>query len=71
MTENEALAALEAVGFPDVMCDAERAHFENLLILRAYVRGWTGDPLCQPASSVLVAFRQMRRERVSSVDRAS
>jgi hypothetical protein len=35
------------------------------LVLRAYVRGWTGDPLCQPPSAVLAAFRQMRRERTA------
>ena len=45
------------------MSDEERRHFENLLTLRAYVRGWTGDPLCQPFDSVSAAFRQMRQER--------
>ena len=27
------------------------------------VKGWTDDPLCQPAPSVLAAYRQMRTER--------
>jgi hypothetical protein len=48
MTEEQALAELEREQFPDVMSESERTHFENLLVLRAYVRGWTGDPLCQP-----------------------
>ena len=38
MTEDDALAALEREFFPASMTEAERQHFENLLVLRAYVR---------------------------------
>ena len=65
MTEHDALHELERLDFPDAMTDAERLHFENLLTLRAYIRGWTGDPLCQPADQVLMAYRQMQSERAS------
>jgi hypothetical protein len=41
----------------------DQRHFENILILRAYVLGWTGDPLEQPAASVLAAYRQMLSEK--------
>jgi hypothetical protein len=58
MTEAEAVAELEREQFPAEMTESERRHFENLLFLRAYVRGWTGDPLCQPATSVLAAYRR-------------
>jgi hypothetical protein len=67
MTEAEAMAELtrldEAFG---QMAEDERQHFENLLYLRAMIHGWTGDPLCQPATSVLGAYRQMRAERDAS-----
>ena len=62
MTEEQALAEFTREDAFDLMTDDERRRFENILILRAYVRGWTGDPLCQPATSVLAAYRQMRRE---------
>jgi hypothetical protein len=71
MTEDEALAELgrlEQAHGP--MTQAERRHFENLLTLRAHVAGWTGDPLCQPASVVLAAYRQMRAEKVATTDPA-
>jgi hypothetical protein len=48
------------------MVGDERRHFENLLYLRAMIHGWTDDPLCQPATSVLAAYRQMRTEREAS-----
>lgn len=48
------------------MTDDERRHFENVLTLRAYVLGWTGDPLCQPIESVRAAYLQMRQERGSA-----
>lgn len=61
MPPTEDALALEAqLG---AMNDGERQHFENLLTIRAYVCGWTGDPLCQPIESVAAAYRQMRRER--------
>lgn len=63
MTEEDALDELTRLDFGAAMTDDERRHFENTLILRAYVRGWTGDPLCQPAVDVLAAYRQMRSER--------
>ena len=67
MTEDQAFVELtrmeEEFG---QMTDDERRHFENLLYLRAMIRGWTGDPLCQPATSVLAVYRQMRTEREAS-----
>jgi len=63
MTEEDALQELARLDVAAAMTDDERRHFENTLILRAYVRGWTGDPLCQPAVDVLAAYRQMRSER--------
>ncbi len=67
MTEDQAFVVLtrmeEEFG---QMADDERRHFENLLYLRAMIRGWTGDPLCQPATSVLAVYRQMRTERGAS-----
>ncbi len=64
MTEDQAFVELtrmeEEFG---QMADDERRHFENLLYLRAMIPGWAGDPLCQPATSVLAAYRQMRTER--------
>ena len=67
ITEAEAMAELtrldEAFG---QMAEDDRRHFENLLYVRAMIRGWTGDPLCQPATSVLGAYRQMRAERDAS-----
>jgi hypothetical protein len=67
MTEAEAIAELERLdGEFAQMSEEEHRHFESLLYLRAMIRGWTGDPLCQPASSVLAAYRQMRAERGKS-----
>ncbi len=64
MTEAEAMAELERLDAEFAqMSEEEHRHFENLLYLRAMIRGWTGDPLCQPASSVLAAYRQMRAEQ--------
>ena len=51
MTEEQALAELTREDAFDLMTDDERRRFENILILRAYVRGWTGDALCQPGTS--------------------
>jgi hypothetical protein len=59
MTEQEILAEIES--YPE-MTETERAALESNLYLRAYILGWTGDPLCQPASSVLAAVRQVRSE---------
>lgn len=67
MTEAEALNELTRLDEEfGQMSEGERRHFENLLYLRAMVHGWTGDPLCQPATSVLGAYRQMRAERDAS-----
>ena len=67
MTEADALAELTRLdGEFGQMVEDERRHFENLLYLRAMIRGWTGDPLCQPATSVLAVYRQMRTEREAS-----
>jgi len=67
MTEAEALAELTRLDKEfGQMTEDERRHFENLLYLRAIIRGWTDDPLCQPAPSVLAAYRQMRTERGAS-----
>ena len=67
MTEAEALAELTRLdGEFGQMVEDERRHFENLLYLHAMIHGWTGDPLCQPATSVLAAYQQMRTERVIS-----
>lgn len=68
MTEEEALAQLTREDAFERITNDERRRFENILILRAYVRGWTGDPLCQPATSVLAAYRQMRREVAEEVE---
>jgi hypothetical protein len=69
-TEGNAIAEAEAMtelarldGEFGQMSEDEHRHFENLLYLRAMIRGWTGDPLCQPATSVLAAYREMRAER--------
>lgn len=67
MTEAEAMAELTWLDTEFArLSEEEHRHFENLLYLRAVVRGWTGDPLCQPATSVLAAYRQMRAERSAS-----
>jgi hypothetical protein len=67
MTEAEALNELTRLDEEfGQMSEDERRHFENLLYLRAMIHGWTGDPLCQPATSVLGAYRQMRAERDTS-----
>jgi hypothetical protein len=64
MTEAEAMTELTRLDNEfGPMVEDERRHFENLLHLRAMIHGWTGDPLCQPATSVLAAYRQMRAER--------
>ena len=68
MTEAEALDELTRLDEEfGQMPEDERRHFENLLYLRAMIHGWTGDPLCQPATSVLAAYRQMRTEREASL----
>jgi hypothetical protein len=64
MTEAEAVAELERLDREEgPLGEADQRHLENLLTLHAYVRGWTGDPLAQPATAVLAAYRQMRREK--------
>jgi hypothetical protein len=69
MTETEAVAELERLEKADgPMSDGDRKQFENLLCLRAYVRGWTGDPLQQPAPDVLAAYRQMRAEQAAGTE---
>jgi hypothetical protein len=68
MTEADALAELTRLdGEFGQMVEGERRHFKNLLYLRAMIHGWTGDPLRQPATSVLAAYRQMRTEREASL----
>ena len=69
MTEVEALNELERLEQVDgAMTEAERRHFESLLALRAHVIGWTGDPLSQPASAVLAAYRQMQAEKMATTE---
>ena len=64
MTDVEAMAELTQLDREfGQMTEDERRRFENLLYLRAMVRGWTGDPLCQPATAVLAAYREMREEQ--------
>jgi len=67
MTEVEALAELERIEEENgPMTKAEQRHLESLLALRAHVIGWTGDPLSQPASAVLAAYRQMWIENAAT-----
>jgi hypothetical protein len=69
MTEVEALTELERIERENgPMNQAEQRHLESLLALRAHVIGWTGDPLSQPASAVLAAYRQMRAENAAAAD---
>jgi hypothetical protein len=56
MTEQEIIAEIET--YPELNHHT-RACLEHALCLCAYIRGWTGDPLCQPANSVLAALRQI------------
>ncbi len=64
MTEAEAMAELKRLDSEFAQLrEEEHRRIENLLYLRAMIHGWTGDPLCQPANSVLAAYRQMRAER--------
>jgi hypothetical protein len=64
VTEQDAAAELERLDRENgPMTESEQKHFENVLWLRAMVLGWTGDPLEQPATSVLATYRQMRTER--------
>ena len=43
--------------------DADFDALETNLVLRAYILGWTGDPLKQPPETVLAAARQVLEER--------
>ena len=64
MTDVEAMAELTRLDREfGQLTEDEHRRFENLLYLRAMVRGWTGNPLYQPATAVLAAYRQMREER--------
>jgi hypothetical protein len=60
MTDDEIIDELDLL--TKQFTDADFQHFENVMILRAYVLGWTGDPLNQPARSVLAAARQVIAE---------
>lgn len=64
MTEEEAaceLTKLEPM-FASLTPD-ELRQIENELYLRAYVQGWTGDPLLQPATTVVSAIRAVLAKR--------
>lgn len=70
MTEPEALKEIEEFDrLHGPLNDEDRRHFENILTLKAYVRGWTGDPLEQPPTAVLGALRQMLAEKEESKER--
>ncbi len=62
MTEEEATAEIERIDRESPLKNHERLELENELIFRSYLRGWTGDPLQQPPTSVLACIRQVRRK---------
>jgi hypothetical protein len=53
--DEQALRELDELG--GALTAAQFDALENELILRAAVCGWTGDPLRQPAATVLAALR--------------
>jgi hypothetical protein len=57
MTEQEMIAEVES--YPP-LANWERQRLENELYLNHYIRGWTGDPLCQPARVVLAIMRRIK-----------
>lgn len=61
MTDAEVMAELSHLtkGFTD----ADYDRLEDQLRLRAAVLGWTGDPLKQPAGSVLASARAVVAEK--------
>jgi hypothetical protein len=61
MTQAE--IAVELIDAEGKFTSADYDQLENNLILRAYVLGWTGDPLQKPAEAVLAAVRQTLREK--------
>jgi hypothetical protein len=67
--EKAALAELERIQQQNPPSDDDLQHLESILVLRAYVLGWTGDPLQQPATSVLAAYRQMLGEKAGIANR--
>ena len=71
MSEKEAACELTRLEpeFTSFSPDEQR-QFENELYLRAYVRGWTGDPLQQPAATVVSAIRAViaRRQEPAGCD---
>jgi hypothetical protein len=63
MTEQEIMAEID--GYPELNHQT-RARLEHHLHMRAYILGWTGDPLCQPAAMVLASLRQVFKEIAES-----
>jgi hypothetical protein len=60
LTETAALAEIGRISRENPFTEREFDALEEKLKLIAAVRGWTGDPLRQPASSVLGAIRAIR-----------
>ena len=56
MTEEEMMAEVET--YPE-LTESDRKKLEHDLYLNYYIRGWTGDPLCQPVRSVLAILRRI------------
>jgi len=50
-----------------IFTEADYDRLENALVLRSYVLGWTGDPLKQPAETVLACARQVLAEKTAAV----
>jgi hypothetical protein len=70
MSDDVALTPYEEAELESYEAAFTPAHyraFENALCLRAYVTGWTGDPLKQPAGVVLSAARQVMAETSATV----
>ena len=68
ITETEAAAELARLQRHQ-MTDEEQWWFDKLLRLRAYAKGWYGNPLLQPATSVLHAHRTARVEAMRAEER--
>ena len=56
MSEREIMEEID--NYPE-LTEATRAELEHDMTLYSYVRGWTGDPLCQPPQVVLAILRKI------------
>jgi hypothetical protein len=65
MTEAEMMAEVESL--PELTA-AQRNKLENELYLIHYIRGWTGDPLCQPVRVVLAVLRRIQAIDQNSIE---